>query len=75
MLAASALSRVFGLERLNPANSTIGGADLCGGVERARHLLSNALHGAGAYAEFAGNLVDAFTCTQLLLDAAASAKG
>ena len=29
--------------------------------ERAIHLLRNALHGAGAYAEFAGNLVDAFT--------------
>jgi hypothetical protein len=37
--------------------------------ERAIHLLRNALHGAGAYAEFAGNLVDAFTCAQLLLDA------
>ena len=24
---------------------------------------------AGAYAEFAGNLVDAFSCAQLLLDA------
>jgi hypothetical protein len=28
--------------------------------ERVFHLLPDALHGAGAYAEFAGNLVDAF---------------
>jgi hypothetical protein len=39
------------------------------GDERAVHLLRNALHSAGAYAGFAGNLVDAFTCAQLLLDA------
>ena len=37
-------------------------ASLRGGVERAAHLPRNALHSAGAYAEFAGNLVDAFTC-------------
>jgi hypothetical protein len=30
-------------------------ASLRGGVERAAHLPRNALHGAGAYANFAGN--------------------
>jgi hypothetical protein len=44
-------------------------ASLRGGVERAADHPRNALHGAGAYAEFAGNLVDAFSCAQLLLDA------
>jgi hypothetical protein len=34
-----------------------------------RHLPRDALHRAGAYASFAGNFVDAFTCAQLLLDA------
>ena len=36
------------------------------------HLLRNPLHGAGAYAELAGNLVNAFTCAQLPLDALAA---
>jgi hypothetical protein len=47
----------------------ISDASLRGDLERALHLILDALHGAGAYAEFAGNLVDALTCAQLLLDA------
>jgi hypothetical protein len=39
------------------------------GKERARHLLRNALHSTGTYTNFAGNFVDAFTCSQLVLDA------
>ena len=44
-------------------------ASLRGGVERAAHLPRDAMHGAGAYVNFAGKFVDAFTCAQLLLDA------
>jgi hypothetical protein len=41
----------------------ISGAVLRGcGLERALNLVLDALHGAGADANFAGNLVDAFTC-------------
>jgi hypothetical protein len=47
----------------------LSGDALRGGDERAAHLLRNPLHSAGAYANFAGNFVDAFTCSQLLLDA------
>ena len=43
-------------------------ASLRDGDERARHLLRNALHSAGAYADFAGNFDDAFARPQLLLD-------
>jgi len=34
----------------------------------ALHLVLDALHSAGAYANFTGNFVHAFTCAQLLLD-------
>jgi hypothetical protein len=50
-------------------------ASLRGGVERAAHLPRDALHGAGAYANFAGNLVDAFTCAPAMIpDDEASAR-
>jgi hypothetical protein len=42
---------------------------LNGDLERALYLLRNALHSAGAYADFAGNFDDAFARPQLLLDA------
>jgi hypothetical protein len=38
-------------------------------VERAGHFLLDALNGAGADADLAGNLQDAFAATQMRLDA------
>ena len=40
-----------------------------GGVERAFHLVPDALHGASAYADFAGDFDNAFSGPQLSLDA------
>ena len=44
-------------------------ASLRGGVERAAHLPRNALHSAGAYANFAGDLDNAHAGSQTILDA------
>jgi hypothetical protein len=62
--------RAFAIQcipKITLARSAFSDASLRDGDERARHLLRNALHSTGAYADFAGNFVDAFTCAQLLL--------
>jgi hypothetical protein len=50
-------------------NSYRAGNSTGGGVERAFNLVPDALHGAGAYANLAGNLYDAVTRPQPILDA------
>jgi len=44
-------------------------ASLRGGVERAAHLPRDAMHGAGAYADFTGDFEDAIAGQQMLPDA------
>jgi len=54
---------------LNMADETQTDIALRTDIAVRRHLPRDALHSAGAYANFAGNFVHAFTCAQLLLDA------
>ena len=55
---------------LNMADETQTDIALRTDIAVRRHLPRDALHSAGAYANFAGNFVHAFTCAQIALGCA-----